>query len=79
MDEVNDNVIEATKLAEDFGDEARNQTAMIKNNNDHIDATNADMIVVTGKMTNLLAVSNQWCLWGIFAAEVVALVLMFVF
>ena len=36
LDEVNDSVIEATTLADDFGDEARNQTAMIKNNKDYM-------------------------------------------
>ena len=38
-----------------------------------MDATNADIIKVTGSMDNLIASSNQWCLWGIFVAEIVFL------
>ena len=41
---VSENAQEANELAKDFNDEAKKQTKMINNMNDHMDKTNADMI-----------------------------------
>ena len=74
--EITENVETATGLAQDFHKEATDQEKLIQHNNEHMDKQNDDLIKATNNMTKLMAVSNQWCLWGIFVLEVI---LLFVF
>ena len=76
---ISKNMDYATEQARDYNKEVNDQTKMIGNMNDHMDQQNEDIIKATNNMTKLMALSNQWCLWGIFALEVILLLVMVIF
>ena len=75
LDEAGQNVQFATEQARDFEKEVKDQTKNMNNINKHMDATNENMVNLDNSMKQLIAKSNQKCLWFIFALEVVVLVL----
>ena len=54
------------------------QNRMLGDINVQVDRTHQKMVKVDGKLKELIAKSNQWCLWVIIVVELVVLILLLV-
>ncbi|CDW77210.1 syntaxin 8 [Stylonychia lemnae] len=63
---------------QNFGQEVTYQNKMLTDLNSQVDKTHQKMVKVDNKLKELIAKSNQWCLWVIIVVELVILILLVV-
>jgi hypothetical protein len=63
---------------QNFNQEVTMQNRMLGDINVQVDRTHQKMVKVDGKLKELIAKSNQWCLWVIIVVELVVLILLLV-
>lgn len=78
LDEIAGIVTNIKYENQNFAQEVTYQNKMLTDLNSQVDRTHQKMVKVDNKLKELIAKSNQWCLWVIIIIELVILILLVV-